>query len=93
MGWFALQLVAIFAIFYFLIIRPQRKQQDKHRQLLASLQKGDRVVTSGGIVGEVIHLKEDEVTMKSGEARFVVLRANIANVLNRSLEANFRNPS
>ena len=48
MGWFALQLVAIFAIFYFLIIRPQRKQQDKHRQLLVSLQKGDRVVTSGG---------------------------------------------
>ena len=87
MGWFVFQLVAIFAIFYFLIIRPQRKQQDKHRQLLASLQKGDRVVTSGGIVGEVIHLKEDEVTMKSGEARFVVLRANISNVLNRSLEA------
>ncbi len=87
MGWFVFQLVAIFAIFYFLIIRPQRKQQEKHRQLLASLQKGDRVVTSGGIVGEVVHLKEDEVTMKSGEARFVVLRANISNVLNRSLEA------
>ena len=87
MGWFVFQLVAIFAIFYFLIIRPQRKQQEKHRQLLASLQKGDRVVTSGGIVGEVVHLKEDEVTMKSGEARFVVLRANIANILNRSLEA------
>jgi len=87
MGWFVFQLVAIFAIFYFLIIRPQRKQQEKHRQLLASLQKGDRVVTSGGIVGEVVHLKEDEVTMKSGEARFVVLRANITNILNRSLEA------
>src|SRR5204862_8133184 len=79
-GWFALQLVAFFAIFYFHIIRPQRKEQDKHRQRLASPQKGDRVVTSGGIVGEVIHLKEDEVTMKSGEARFVVLRANISNV-------------
>jgi len=87
MGWFLFQLIAIFAIFYFLIIRPQRKQQQRHRELLASLQRGDRVVTSGGIVGEVVHLKDDEVTLKSGESRFVVLRANIANIVNRSLEA------
>lgn len=87
MGWFLFQLVAIFGIFYFLIIRPQRKQQQRHRQLLASLQRGDRVVTSGGIIGEVVHLKDDEVTVKSGEARLVVLRSNIANILNRSLEA------
>lgn len=87
MGWFLFQLVAIFAIFYFLIIRPQRKQQQRHRKLLASLQRGDRVVTSGGILGEVVHLKDDEVTVKSGEARFVVMRSNIANILNRTLEA------
>lgn len=87
MGWFLFQLIAIFGIFYFLIIRPQRKQQQRHRELLASLQKGDRVVTSGGIVGEVVHLKDEEVTVRSGEARFVVLRSNIANILNRSLEA------
>jgi preprotein translocase subunit YajC len=87
MSWFVLQLAAIFAIFYFLIIRPQRKQQERHRQLLASLQKGDRIVTSGGILGEVVHLKDDEVTVKSGEARLVIMRSNIANVVNRSLEA------
>jgi len=87
MGWFLFQLVAIFGIFYFLIIRPQRKQQQRHRQLLGSLQRGDRVVTSGGIIGEVVHLKDDEVTVKSGEARLVVMRSNIANILNRSLEA------
>ena len=87
MGWFALQLVAIFAIFYFLIIRPQRKQQEKHRQLLGSLQRGDRIVTSGGIIGEVVHLKDDEVTVKSGESRLIVQRANVANILNRSVEA------
>jgi preprotein translocase subunit YajC len=87
MSWFVLQLAAIFAIFYFLIIRPQRKQQERHRQLLASLQKGDKIVTSGGILGEVVHLKDDEVTVRSGEARLVIMRSNIANVVNRSLEA------
>lgn len=86
-GWLLLQMVAIFAIFYFLIIRPQRKQQARHRELLASLQKGDRVVTSGGILGEVVHLKDDEVTVKSGEARLVVLRSNITSIVNRQLEA------
>src|SRR3989442_13944223 len=77
----ALQIGAFVAIFYFLLIRPQRKQQAEHRQLLASLQKGDQVVTSGGIIGEVIHLKENEVTIKSGESRLVVMRSNVANIL------------
>ena len=84
---FLVQIAALIAIFYFMLIRPQRAQAQRHRQLLASLQRGDRVVTSGGIVGEVVHLKDDEVTMKSGESRFVVLRANIASILNRSTEA------
>jgi len=73
----------IFGIFYFLIIRPQRRQQQRHKQLLAALQKGDHVITSGGIVGEVLHLKENEITIRSGESKLVVLRANIANVVNR----------
>src|SRR5947207_2216896 len=77
---------ALIAIFYFMLIRPQRRQQEKHRQLLASLQRGDRIVTSGGIIGEVVHLKDDEVTVKSAESRLIVQRANIANILNRSVE-------
>ncbi|HVH67863.1 MAG TPA: preprotein translocase subunit YajC [Gemmatimonadales bacterium] len=84
---FLFQIAALVAIFYFMLIRPQRRQQEKHRQLLASLQRGDRVVTSGGIVGEVVHLKDDEITVKSGESRFIVLRTNITNIVNRSLEA------
>jgi len=80
---FALQIAAFVAIFYFLLIRPQRQQQQEHKKLLASLQKGDQVVTSGGIIGEVIHLKENEVTLKSGESRLVVMRGNVANILNR----------
>ena len=81
---FALQIGAVLAIFYFLLIRPQRKQAANHRLLLASLQKGDQIVTSGGIIGEVIHLKETEVTIKSGESRLVVMRTNITNIVNRS---------
>ncbi len=84
---FMVQIAALVAIFYFMLIRPQRRQQEQHRKLLASLQRGDRVVTSGGILGEVVHLKDDEVTVKSGESRFIVMRANIANILNRSVEA------
>lgn len=80
---FALQIGAFIAIFWFLLIRPQRKQQAEHRKLLESLQRGDQIVTSGGIIGEVIHLKENEVTIRSGESRLVVMRSNVANVLNR----------
>lgn len=84
---FALQIGAFIAIFYFLLIRPQRQQQAEHKKLLASLQKGDQVVTSGGIIGEVIHLKENEVTLKSGESRLVVMRSNVANIVNRQAAA------
>lgn len=83
---FVVQIGLLIAIFYFMFFRPQRRQQERHRQLLGSLQRGDRVVTSGGIVGEIVHLKDDEVTVKSGETRLIVLRANIANVVNRPVE-------
>ena len=83
MSVFLIQIGLFVAIFYFLLIRPQRQQQKKHRELLESLQKGDQVVTSGGIVGEVIHLKETEVTIRTGESRLVVLRSSIANITNR----------
>lgn len=78
---------AIIAIFYFLLLRPQRKAAQRHQEVLAKLRRGDKVMTEGGILGEVIHLKEDQVTVKSGESRFVVARAKIARVLNETEEA------
>jgi preprotein translocase subunit YajC len=83
MGIFILQIGLFVAIFYFLLIRPQRQQQAKHRELMASLQRGDQVVTSGGLVGEVVHLKDNEVTLRTGDTRVVVLRSSIANITNR----------
>jgi preprotein translocase subunit YajC len=55
---------AVFAIFYFLIIRPQNKRQKETKSMLASLKKGDRVVTIGGIRGTIFSLKEDTVVLK-----------------------------
>ena len=83
----------IFAIWYFLVIRPQQKQRRTHEDALLNLHKGDNIVTAGGIVGEVIHIKdgskdgqpaktlEDRVTIKSGESKLVVERGRIAKVI------------
>ncbi len=57
-------LVGIFLIFYFLIIRPHRKERERHRKLIESLKKGDRVITSGGIWGTVVEIGEKTVTLK-----------------------------
>ncbi len=73
-----IQLALIVAIFYFLLIMPQRREQKRHREMLASLRPCDEIVTSGGVIGEIIQLKEDQVTIKSGEARPVVERLRIA---------------
>jgi preprotein translocase subunit YajC len=57
-------LVLIFAIFYFLMIRPQRKRQKEQRELMEGLQRGDRVITVGGIYGQIESLTEDSVVLK-----------------------------
>ena len=85
------QFALIIGIIYFIMIRPQQRQRKKHEELLRALKKGDEVVTAGGIVGEVIHIKEmaadgggtrvdDRVTIKSGESRLVIERGRIARI-------------
>ena len=77
-----MQFVAIGFIFYFLLIRPQRKEQQRHRSMIEQLKKGDEVITSGGIIGTVVHTQDDRLTIKTGEnTRLVVQRARIAQVL------------
>ncbi len=88
----AFQFVLIIAIFYFVMWRPQAKQRKEHQTALAALKRGDEVVTAGGIVGEVVHIREtskeggakgtdDRVTIKTGESRIVVERGRIARIL------------
>ncbi len=68
----------LFAIFYFLLIRPQKKQQKAHDQMVKSLTKGDEIVTVGGVIGNVIHLTEDRITIKTaGDTRLEIDRAKI----------------
>lgn len=81
---------AIFAIFYFILIRPQSVQRKKHDELVRALKKGDEIVTNGGLVGEVLFIKEmgddksagleDRVTIKSGDTRVIVERGRIAKI-------------
>jgi preprotein translocase subunit YajC len=89
---FAFQIVAIFAIFYFVMIRPQQKQRKDHEERLRNLKRGDEVVTAGGIIGKVVHIAaptgegksatmDDRITIKSDESRLVVERGRIAKVL------------
>jgi preprotein translocase subunit YajC len=88
-----LQLGLIVLIFYFLMIRPQQKQKKEHESSLFSLRKGDEVVTVGGVIGEIIHIKEtvvdgapkktldDRITLKSGESKIVVHRGRVHQVI------------
>lgn len=80
---FFVQMLVIVAIFYFLIIRPKVQQEKKHKEKLATIKRGDRIITVGGILGEIVHIKDDEVTLKSGESRLVIQRDRVADILNR----------
>ena len=82
---------AIFAIFYFILLRPQSQQRKKHDELVRNLKKGDEIVTNGGLVGEVLFIKEkggddksggmeDRVTIKSGDTRVIIERGRIARI-------------
>jgi preprotein translocase subunit YajC len=93
-----LPIILIFFIFYFIIFRPQAKQRKQLEAQLMALKRGDEVVTAGGIVGEVLHIKEgtkdgqpartleDRITIKSGESRLIVERGRIARVAAKSAE-------
>jgi preprotein translocase subunit YajC len=70
--------VAMVAIMYFLIILPQRRERKKHQEMVDSLKPADQVVTTGGLVGEVLFIKDDLVTLKTGDSKVVVERARIA---------------
>jgi preprotein translocase subunit YajC len=91
---FIIQIAAIFGIFYFLLIRPQQKQKRQHEEALRNIKRGDQIVTTGGIIGEVVHVREtvnadgtkarpmeDQVTIKSAESRLIVERGRIAKII------------
>ena len=80
-------LAVMFAVFYFLLIRPQQKRQREVDDLLKALRKGDKVRTSGGIRGEILDLTDTEVTLLIAEkVKINVLRSHIATRIGASGE-------
>ena len=76
-----LPLALIMLIFYFLLIRPQQKRLKEHRNLIAAIRRGDTVVTSGGLIGKVTKVADDELQVEVSEGvRLRVVRGTIAEV-------------
>ena len=85
--------ILVFFIFYFIWFRPQQRERARHNEALRNIKKGDEIVTAGGIVGEVVHIREstkdgqpvksmeDRVTIRTGESRIIVERGRIARVV------------
>jgi preprotein translocase subunit YajC len=72
-------LILMFVIFYFLLIRPQQKKQKEHRNMIAELKKGDRIITSGGLHGRITGLDDTTLTLEIAEkVRVKVNRGNVA---------------
>lgn len=79
-----LPIIAIFVVFYFLLIRPQQKKAKEHRALIAGVRRGDRVVTGGGILGLVTKVRDDEVDVEIAEGvRVKVMKSTIADIPSR----------
>lgn len=66
-------LIAFFAIFYFLLIRPQQKQAKKHKEMIANLKKGDKVITAGGFHATVMHVDEDSAKVRLAEGTLATI--------------------
>ncbi|MEG2892795.1 MAG: preprotein translocase subunit YajC [Clostridium sp.] len=78
-------LVLMFAVFYFMIIRPQKKKQKQYQEMLSALKVGDKIVTIGGIHGKIVKIEDDKVAILTGKAnktRLVMLKSSIERINN-----------
>lgn len=81
-------IILIFAIFYFLIIRPQQKRERERKNMLDNLQEGDEIITIGGIFGRILNIKDDVVTLEVGDkVKIKVTRSAIGNVIKKADKA------
>ena len=79
-----LMMGTLMVMFYFVFWRPQQKKQKKHAELLSTLKPGDKVVTSSGICGVIISLKDKTVTLRSTDSKLEVLKGHVSHLLDRS---------
>ncbi len=81
-------LIAFLALMYFLLIRPQRKQDKEIKAMRASLKVGDEIVTIGGIVGKIVRIKEDRILMETGTSKMTIeiLKSAVGSVVGKKAE-------
>ena len=85
-GGLLIPMILVFAIMYFLMIRPQQKKIKEHQAMVAALRRGDQVVTQGGLIGKVVKVKEDneiEIELADG-IKVRVVQSTIATILNKT---------
>ena len=75
-------------VFYFVLIRPQQKKARQHTEMLKAVRAGDKIVTSGGVVGVVLSVKEKTLTIRSADAKFEVTKAAISEITERGGESS-----
>lgn len=81
LGGMLIPLILMFGVFYFLLIRPQQKRQKEQKKLISELQKGDKVITSGGIHGVISNMKDQTVIVKVADnVKLEITRTNITRV-------------
>ncbi len=82
-----IMIVMMFAVFYFLIIRPQQKQRKKHQDLVKSLKRGDTVITNSGIFGEIVAIDDGSVTLEIAKnTRVKMLKGYVGGLANAETE-------
>src|SRR5205823_6524584 len=81
-------LVLLVVVFYFALIRSQQKKQKEHAQLLKAVRPGDKIVTTGGIVGVIVTVKEKTISIRSADAKFEITKSAVAEITERSGESS-----
>ena len=86
-------IILIFVVFYFLLIRPQQKKAKQHREMIQTLQKGDEIITSGGLYGKIVGITDEFLTIEVAEnVKVKVARNFVSTKLNQQGAVN-KNPT
>lgn len=81
-------LLLLCVVFYFVLIQPQQKRAKEHARMLKTVKAGDKIVTNGGIVAVVVTVKEKTLNVRSGDAKFEMLKSAITEITERAGEGN-----
>jgi preprotein translocase subunit YajC len=73
-----LPMVIMLGAFYVILILPRQREMKRHQAMLGTLQKGDTIVTAGGVIGEIMTIKDDQLTIRSGGSSLVVERQRVS---------------